>query len=382
MFFSRCRGLCACKIPANPAAETDQAPRKGQQMGVVDIMRRCRIGLALTSAVLAMLATLSSGGLGAVSAQTAIHFSLDSKFEGQVAPFTVAVDKGYFKAEKLDVSIETGANAIEPITRVASGNFDMGFADINALIRFRNANPDKPVKAVFMVYNKPPYAIISRKSRGVEKPKDLEGKKLGAPVADPAFAQWKIFAQVNKIDTSKVMIENIGIPVRGPMLAAGQVDAITGLTFSTYVNLKERGVPVNDIVVLLMADYGVKLYGNAIIVNPKFAAEKPQAVKAFLRALLRALKDTVRNPASAVNSVVSRNELAGKSVELERLRTAIGQNILTDEVKANGYGTIDTMRFQAAIDQLALTIPFKTKPKPGDIFDDAFLPAAAERRVR
>ena len=80
-------------------------------------------------------------------------------------------------------------------------------------------------------------------------------------------------------------IENIGIPVRAPMLAAGQLDAVLGYSFRIYVDLKDRGVPVDDIVLMPMANYGLKLYGSAIIVNTKFAAEKPEAVKAFLRAL-------------------------------------------------------------------------------------------------
>src|SRR5258707_1000443 len=220
-----------------------------------------------------------------VQAQTAIKFSLDWKFEGPAAPFVVAIDKGYFKAEGLDVTIDTAAGSLEPINRLASGTYDMGIGDINSLIKFRDQNPGAPLKAVFMFYNKPAFSIVARKSRGIVKPKDLEGKKLGAPAADGAYAQWKIFAQANDIDTSKVTIENVGFPVREPMLAAGQVDAITGFSFSSYINLKDRGVPVDDIVVLLMADYGVNLYGNAVFVNPKFAAEKPEAVKAFLRAL-------------------------------------------------------------------------------------------------
>ena len=74
-------------------------------------------------------------------AQTAIKFSLDFKFEGPAAPFLVAIDKGYFKAEGLDVTIDTAAGSLEPINRVASGTYDMGFGDINSLIKFRDANP-------------------------------------------------------------------------------------------------------------------------------------------------------------------------------------------------------------------------------------------------
>ena len=258
--------------------------------------------LRLSGTILAAAVLLA----GPAQAQTAIKFSLDSKFEGPAAPFLVAIDKGYFKAEGLDVTIDPAASPLEPITRVASGTYDMGFADINALIKYRDANPANPIKAVFMVENKPAYSIIGRKTRGIAKPKDLEGKILGAPTADAAYAQWKIFAQANGIDTAKVKIENVGFPIREPMLQAGQVDAIIGLSFTSFINLKSMNVPVDDIVVLLMADYGVNLYGNTIIVNPKFAAEKPDAVKGFLRAFVKGLKDTVKDPSSAVDSVIKR----------------------------------------------------------------------------
>ena len=329
-----------------------------------------------------LLALASGAGLSAASAaDTDIKFSLDFKFEGPSAPFLVPIDKGYYKAEGLNVTVDTASGSLEPINRVASGTYDMGFGDINSLIKFRDANPGVPLKAVFMVYNKPPFSIVGRKSRGISDPKSLEGKKLGAPAPDGAYAQWPIFVEANKIDASKVTIENVGFPVREPMLAAGQVDAITGFSFSSFINLKEKGVPVDDIVVLLMADYGVNLYGNAIIVNPKFAAEKPEAVKAFLRAFVKGLKDTVKSPDTAVDSVLKRNDVAKKPTELERLTMAIRDNLVTSEVKANGYGGIDSARFDKAIDQIGLTYKWKgDKPKTADIFDSSFLPAAADRK--
>lgn len=319
----------------------------------------------------------------AAAADTGIRFSLESKFDGLAAPFLLPLDNGAYRAEGLDVGIEPAASMLEPITRVASGDFDMGFADINALIKFRDANPGTPVKAVFMVYNRPPYAVIARKSRGIGRPKDLEGKKLGAPVADGAFAQWPIFVHANSIDASKVTIENIGIPVREPMLAAGQVDAVTGLSYAAFVNLKDKGVPVDDILVLLMANYGVDLYGHAIIVNSKFAAAHPDVVKGFLRAFTKALKDTVKQPSSAIVAVIKRNDAATQSVELERLTMAIRDNIVTPEVKANGYGAIDSERFAKAIDQIGLAYKWKTaKPKLDDVFDASFLPSEAERKYK
>src|SRR5213083_2071941 len=178
--------------------------KKGTRMTAQDVVRLGRIGLVLAAA--------SAFSLQPACAQQAIKFSLDFKFEGPAAPFVVAIDKGYFKAEGLDVTIDTAGGSLEPINRVASGTYDMGFGDINSLIKFRDANPGTPIKAVFMVYNKPPFSVVGRKSRGVVSPKDLEGKKLGAPPADGAYAQWPIFVKANDIDASKVTIVSVGFP--------------------------------------------------------------------------------------------------------------------------------------------------------------------------
>jgi NitT/TauT family transport system substrate-binding protein len=318
----------------------------------------------------------------APAAETNIIFGLDRKFDGPAAPFLLALDNGDYKAEGLNVSIAAGANALEPIKRIAAGTLDMALADINALIKFRDAEPKSAVKAVFMLYNRPAYAVIGRRSRGVSAPKDLEGKKLGATAGGIVFAQIPIFAKTNGIDMSKVTIETVGLPVRDPLLAAGQVDAITGLSYASFIDLTDKGVPRDDIVLLMMADYGVKLYGKAIIVNPKFAEIHADAVRGFLRAFLKGLKQTVKAPAGAIEGVLQRADGARKELELKRLKMVIRENILTPEVRANGYGAIDVARFAAAIDQLSIAHKFKSaKPKPDDIFDASFLPPADAREV-
>jgi NitT/TauT family transport system substrate-binding protein len=347
-------------------------------MGLLDPRRSDRLAAGL---VAACVATAWFVAVSPAAAQTAVKFSLDGRIEGPEAPFFVPLDRGFFKAEGLEVTIDEAASPLDPINRVAAGSYDMGFADINALIKYRDQHPSAPIKAVFMVYNKPPYAIVSRKSRGITEPKHLENKKLGAPTAGSTFAEWPLFAKLNNIDTSKVTIETIGIPVRAPMLAAGQIDAALGASFRIYVDLKDRGVAVDDIVLMPMANYGLKLYGNAIIVNSKFAAEKPEAMKGFLRAFLKGLKETIRRPAEAVESVLKRDDGAKKDVELERLRMAIRDNVITAEVRADGLGAVDIARLDDSIEQIALIHAFKAKPKAVDIFDAAFLPPAAERSV-
>jgi len=337
----------------------------------------------LLAAVLALVTALATTLFPVVpaGAQTSIKFSLDGRLEGLAATLLVPQDKGYFRAEGLDVTVDEASSVLEPITRVASGAYEAGLADINALIKYRDQHPSASPKAIFMIYNKPPFAIVARKSRGITEPKQLEGKKLGAPPAGITFGEWPLFAKLNNIDVSKVMIESIGIPVRAPMLAAGQLDAALGYSFRLYVDLKDRGVPVDDIVLMPMANYGLKLYGNAVIVNTKFAAEKPEVVKGFVNAVLKGLKETVRHPGDAVESIMRRDDTVKKDVELERLRMAIRDNIVTPEVRANGYGAVDFKRLEESIEQIGLTYAFKAKPKAEDVFDALFLPPASERKV-
>ena len=99
------------------------------------------------------------------SATTKVQFTLDWKFEGPAAPYFLAIDKGLFKAEGLDVEISPGKGSLAAIPKVATGAFPFGFADINSLIKFLDQNPGAPVIGIMMVYDKPPFAIVGRKSR-------------------------------------------------------------------------------------------------------------------------------------------------------------------------------------------------------------------------
>ena len=327
------------------------------------------------------VAALFMGSAWQASAQTAVKFALDWKFEGPSAPYFVAIDKGYYKAEGLDVTVDSGPGSVAGIGRVAAGAYPLGFFDINSLVKFRDQNPEQKVQAVMIVYDLPPFAVISLTKAGIKTPRDLEGKVLGAPAPDGAYAQWKAFVKANGFDDAKVKIENVGFPVREPMLAQGKVDAITGFSFSSYFNLLQNNIKSEDISVMLMSDYGIVLYGNAIMVNPDFAKANPKIVAGFVRATIKGFIDTAKDPESAIKSVMKRNETADEKIELDRLKMALRDSIATPWVKANGVGGIDAARFAKSLDQIADTYEFKNRPKVEDLFTTEFLPPAPERKL-
>ena len=325
------------------------------------------------SAFAAALALVLS--VPAAQAETSMPFALDWKFEGPAAPYFVAIDKGHFTAEGLTVEITEGAGSLDAIPKVATGAFPVGFADINSLMKFLDQNPGAPVTAVMMVYDKPPFAMVGRKSLGIEKPADIVGKVLGAPPPDGAWAQFPIFAAENGIDMASVTVDPVGFPVREPMLAEGKVAAITGFSFTSSLNAKRLGVPEDDLSVILMADHGVALYGNAVIVNTDFAKANTEAVTGFLRAVAKGWKDTITDPAMAINSLIARNPAADPALEAERLQLAIRDNVLTDWVKTNGIGNVDLARFAKALEQTKTVYTFATEPDAALYFDASYLPS-------
>jgi NitT/TauT family transport system substrate-binding protein len=329
------------------------------------------------------VACLSAGASRAAddtAPPTAIQFTIDRPLDASDAPFVLASTKGLFRAEGLAVGTNMASGPSDAIARVASGSSDLALVDINVLIQFRDT-ANAPIKAVFVLFNKAPYAIIARKSRGVRVLSDIEGKTLGVAEGDFSIWFWPALAHQNGIKIASVKQAKFSPAVREPMLSAGQVDAVNGFSYLAGINLRDRGVPADDLTVLRYADYGCEAYGFALIVNPKFAASKPEAVKAFLRAVIAGARLAIKDPARAVEDVLTQMEGGSRDLELARLRAVIADNIVTDEVKRNGIGGIDAARFGRSIDQIAEDFKFRTKPATADIFDDSFLPAANARAI-
>jgi NitT/TauT family transport system substrate-binding protein len=314
-------------------------------------------------------------------AQTPIKFQLDWRFEGPSALFLAAQAKGYFKAAGLDVTIDAGNGSGGTVTRVASGTYDMGFADMAALMEFHANNPDAPNKpvAVMMVYNNTPAAVLALKKSGITKPADLSGKKLGAPGFDAGRKAFPIFAKANGI--SNVSWTSMDPPLRETMLVRGDIEAITGFSFTSILNLEARGVKASDIVVLSYPDHGVKLYGNAIIVTPKMLMENPEAVKAFLVAFSKGIKDVMANPDPAIEYVKARDGIINVDLEKRRLRMAIDAVVASPDARAEGFGVVNPGRLALMASQVSDAFNTKTRIDATAVWTDAFLPSKAVLNV-
>jgi NitT/TauT family transport system substrate-binding protein len=283
-------------------------------------------------------------GLQAHAQTTPIKFQLDWRFEGPAALFLTPAAKGYFKEAKLDVTIDAGNGSGGTVTRVASGAYDMGFADLAALMEFHANNPDAPNKpvAVMMVYNDTPASVMALKKSGIKSPADLSGKKLGAPVFDAGRRAFPIFAKANNV--SNVQWTAMDPPLRETMLVRGDIDAITGFTFTSLLNLEARGAKIEDVVVLPYPQFGVKLYGNVVIASPRMVKENPAAIKAFLQAFAKGAKEVIANPAAAINDVKARDGIINVAMETRRLQMAIDTVINSPNARAEGFGQVNGPR--------------------------------------
>ncbi|THD61211.1 MAG: nitrate ABC transporter substrate-binding protein [Bradyrhizobium sp.] len=342
---------------------------------------RCLLASLAGLLALTCVSTGQSRAASEIRPPTAIRFSFDRPIDASAAPFVLAASDGLFASEGLAVATDSAGGSPAAIARVAAGSSDFALVDINALIRFHDKPDAPPVKAVFVLFNQAPYAIIARKSRGIRALSDVEGKTLGVAEGDLSIGLWPALARQNGIRIARVKRNNFGAALREPMLSAGQVDAVTGFSYLSAVNLKDRGIPAQDLTVLRYADYGCEAYGFAVIVNPAFAAGKPEVVKGFLRAVIAGTQLAISEPERAADEVVSRMDGGSRDLELERLRTLIRDNILTGEVKRNGIGGVDPTRLDRSIDQIAEDFKFQKRPSVADIFDDRFLPALGGRLI-
>jgi NitT/TauT family transport system substrate-binding protein len=283
-------------------------------------IRKTIVSLVLTCAL--AFGAITAGATGS-KAETKIRFTLDWLPGSYHAPFFIALYQGYYKAEGLDVSIDRGKGSGTVVRQLATGVYDIGYPDINVLMEFNAKNPDQSFPEVMMAYEQNPSGLFYVKSSGIKTIKDLQGKTLGSVANDSTFKVLPVFAKLNDLDLTKVKVEYIDPALRESLLAKGRVDVITGQLFRSVIDLRARGLKDEDIGSFMYKDYGLDLYGNGVAVSRSFLKNNPEAVKGFVRATIKGVRDMVRDPKLAVAMVAKYEPLLESDVELERIKLAL-----------------------------------------------------------
>jgi len=335
------------------------------------ILAACAVALALSV----------SGA--AAQEPTKVRFTLDWKFQGIHAYAFWAQQKGYFKAEGLDVEIDQGTGSAATVTRVASGAYDAGFGDMNAIIQFAAAKPGEQPVMVYMLYNKPPFALIMKASSPIKTLADVVGHTMGTPAGGAAGQLFPTLAKLNGIDPGKVSITNMQPSLQEQMMLNGQVDFSAVFTVTSYINLIGMKVdPEKDIRWMFFSDHGVDLYSNGLVVSQKLLKEKPKAVAGLVRALNRAVIETAAAPAAAVELLLKAEPLINTELETRRLVYAFKTHIVTPETDSIGVGDIDEVRMAKGIKLLVETYNLPAAPPVPSVFDRSFLPPKSERALK
>ncbi len=337
--------------------------------------------LVFALAALAVAALMGTAGVAQAAEPVKLKFILNWKWQGPQAWFFIAQDKGWFKEEGVDVQLDQGSGSAAAVTRIASGAYDAGFGDINALIRFKAEHPDNGMKAVYMIYNKPPFVIVSLKEKGIREPKDLEGKVLGASANDAAFKLFPGFVGVTGIDDSTIEWQHMKPSLRQQMLVRGDVDAVAGYFITVKYGLENMGFDSDNAHFMFYSDHGMDLYSNTIIFSGEILEEHPDAVAGFLRALNRAFFYVIDHREEGIDAAMRREPLLKRNVEMSRLVDTIEWQIITPEMREIGIGDVEPDRLARSIDLVTDTFGLPRTPAPEEIFDRSFLPATAERQL-
>jgi NitT/TauT family transport system substrate-binding protein len=333
---------------------------------------------------LRLLGALVVGALlsisGASAQDTKIRFTLDWKIQGLHAWFYWAQDKGYFAAEKLDVTIDQGEGSAATVTRVMSGVYDAGFGDMNAIIQNAALKPGEQPVMVYMVYSKAPFALVTKASSPIQSVKDIAGKKLGSPAGGAALKLFPALGKKNGLDVSKVEVMNMAPNLQEQMLLQGQVDISAVFSATSYMNFVAQKLdPDKDFRWIYYSDAGLELYSNGVMVSAKLAKEKPEAVKGLVRAINKAVKDAIANPDAAIELLAAKEPLINKDIEKRRLLYVVKNLVATAEAAELGIGDVKDARMADAVETIVTSYELPRKPAVAEVFNRSFLPAKTER---
>lgn len=212
--------------------------------------------------------------------------------------FFLALERGYFAEEGLDVEIRDGTGSGNTVTQVGAGQEEFGFANLGTMT-LAVAREDVPVVSVAAI-TQDPSSVLFRADAGISEPTDLEGLTWGKTPGSSTEAMFLAFAEENGVDLSTVKEVTVEAAAKITSVASGDVDFGTSFAFQELPRLAERGVELDAFV---FADYGISVLGQGIVVNKEFADENPELVRGFVSAAIKAAQDALENPEDALDAL-------------------------------------------------------------------------------
>ena len=308
-----------------------------------------------------------------------VKIMMDWIIQGTHAPFFVAQDRGYFKADGVTVdTIDAGKGATNVAVAVAGGVYQFGWVDLPSMIRFNAANPASPLLAVYVSFDESPLAVITRKAAGIRKPSDLDGKKIAGGPGTAVHDTISILLKAANAENVKINWVAVQPQLFGPMLKRGEVDGTGGFTNSNIPAALELGFTLDDLFVIKYSDFGADMYGLALVTTKKFADENPQTVRGVVKALNQGTKDTIASPEKALAVLKASDPMMKLDIEKVRLDIALGLTN-TQHVMKNGLSSVTPEKLQKTIDAMVTAYQLPVSPDPATVYTDRFLPPVAER---
>ena len=325
-------------------------------------------------------AVVLSLGLAAARAQE-FKVTLNAPYDGSNAAFFLAEEKGYYAAEGLKLTMDPSGGSGEVATRIGTGTYDFGFGDVNVLMEFNAKNPDNAGKAVYMLYYRSPLSVGSLAKAGLNKPADLDGKKLGGALTDGAYKLFAAYAALAKVNAGSVQWSYGDLRLRETMLLRGDVDGILGFDSTMYFNLVRQGIAPSDIKLMYYSDVGLNIYGNAIVASKKVLEGNPKAVKGFVAATAKGWRDALLDPAAAISALKKKSPLIDEKLELAKLEWLIKNQLTSDESRRDGLGGVDPARLAASLETVSKAFGLPKVVTPAEVWTADFLPPADIRKL-
>lgn len=310
-----------------------------------------------------------------------LKFSLAAPYDGSNAAFFLGQSKGWFAEAGLNCQFDASGGSGEAVSRVGSGVYDLGIADINAMTEFNVKNPGQAIRNVYMVYYRSPLSVATLAKTGIAMPSDLSGRMIGAAATDGAYRLFPTFCKASGLDPASVKWNMVGLQLREAVLARGDVEAILGFDSTMYFGLTKAGIRPEDIKFVYYGQAGLDLYGNGIIASQKLRSEKPDALKKFVEVTARSWQAAAADPKAAVAALKAHAPLINGDLEEEKLRWLIKNQLTTEQSLADGLGGVREARLAKSLVSVADGYGLSATSKPADVFDPAFLPSAALRKL-